>query len=573
MKLSAKIIISIFFVLNLLFGFSQTPYPKDYFIPPLNFQWLLSGSFAELRANHFHSGIDIKTKGEEGKVVCAAADGYVSRIKISPYGFGKAIYITHPNGFTTVYGHLRSLYANIGQLAKQEQYRQESFDIDYFPEKNLIPVKKGDTIAFSGNSGSSGGPHLHFEIRDSKTEKPIDPQLFGFLIKDFIRPAITSVIVYPEESNGSINGKKAPVQFETAGWGPVHRLKETDTVLIAGKWSLAIESHDLMNDNSNKNGIARYEVYIDSVLYFAWDASTFAFNESRYVNSFIDYARYYHTGHRFMRTHIDKNNQLSMYTLAESKGIFKAVPGSNSKIKIVVRDSHQNESVLRFFVKGMTQDSLNTPKQTEGKFIDCTQAQNLHYSGFDIMMPKGALNNDIWFTWTAKPKTNTSCSKVFQIHNPETPLHDYIDLAITPDPAFLALGSKLVLAQIRPGKVPSAAGGTLIEGKLKARIREFGSYTIMADSTPPVIKPLNISDRKDVSRQQSLRLKISDNFSGIASYRGTLNVKWILMDYDAKNALLEYLFDDRMQSGENTFELTVTDGCGNQAVYRATLTK
>ncbi len=322
--------VRIYFILIIIFSVfslnAQDNYPKDYFISPVDFPISLSGTFAELRAGHFHSGIDIRTAGEEGKPIVACADGYVARIKISPYGFGKALYIDHPNGYTTVYAHLQKMSPAIDAWLKSEQYKLEKFDVDLFPPKNLLKVKQGEIICYSGNSGSSEGPHLHFEIRNTKTEMPVNPQLFGLPVKDFIRPVISALRISPEVNGGTINGKTTPLIPELTGWGPVYKLKDKNPININGSYSISVQVSDLLNGSNNKNGIFRFAVYIDSVLCFDWQAETFNFNETRYINSFIDYSHYYNTGKRYITTRIAPNNKLTMYKTATNQGIFYCCP-------------------------------------------------------------------------------------------------------------------------------------------------------------------------------------------------------------------------------------------------------
>lgn len=550
---------------------AQDRYPKDYFRSPVDFPISLSGTFAELRNNHFHSGIDIRTQGEEGKNIYACADGYVSRVKISPYGFGKALYISHPNGFTTVYAHLLKLNPVIEAWVKSEQYRLEKFEVDLFPPKELLKVKKGEIICYSGNSGSSEGPHLHFEIRESKTEMIIDPQLFGLPIKDLIRPVISSIKIVPEGLGAKINGKSSTQTPELAGWGPVYRLKEQDVIKVAGSFSLGLQVHDLLNGSNNKNGIGNFAVYIDSVLLFEWQAEKFSFSETRYINSFIDYAQYIKHGQRYMMTRIAPNNKLSMYKNSNNRGVFVPIPDSVHEVKVVVRDAAGNESILQFKVKGEKAEVLKTNEIIKNPVFSYGKTNTFSDQGFELVVPGKSLYDDIAFTHSVSNARPSTCSRVYQIHNPETPLHDYIDVTITVDSAYQKLGRKLVLARLRPGKAPSSIGGKFDNGNLKASIREFGQYAVMADSTAPVIKPVNISNGKSVKDQQTIRLTISDDFSGIMSYNAYLNGKWILMDYDAKNRLLEYKRDDLLKQGVNEFLLHAEDYCGNSVTYKATL--
>lgn len=550
---------------------AQPNYPKDYFISPVEFPISLSGTFAELRANHFHSGIDIRTQREEGKKVLACADGYVSRVRISPYGFGKALYITHPNGYTTVYAHIRGFNPVIDAWVKSEQYRLEQFDVDLFPPKYLLSVTKGELVCFSGNTGSSQGPHLHFEIRDSKTEMPVEPQLFGLPIRDFVRPAITSIRIYPEGEASSVNEKADPLNLELAGWGPVFRLKNPDTIRVAGNYAIGLQAYDMLSGSNNRNGIYRYSVYIDSVLRFDWQAETFNFAETRYVNSFIDYAEFQKTGHRFIMTRVAPNSKLSMYKVSENRGIFKTTPWSVNHVKVVVADASGNEAVLRFIVSGQ---KPGIPRKTDksGKlYFSYLTPNNFSNKDFSVSIPGNCLYDSLSFFWSMTKALPGCCSPVHHINKPDVPLHDYIDVTVLVDSNYRKLGNKLLLASLRPGKRPSSAGGKYQHGSIKAQIREFGQYAVMADTTAPVIKALNISDGKTITNQQTIRISISDNFSGINTYRGSINGVWILMDYDAKNHLLEYRRDDRLIQGKNEFLLVVEDYCGNSSSYKALL--
>jgi len=568
---NARFLSSFIFIICGIAVNAQENYPKDYFRSPVDFPISLSGTFAELRTNHFHSGIDIRTQGEEGKNVYACADGYISRIKVSPFGFGKALYVDHPNGYTTVYAHLQKMSPAIEAWLKSEQYKLEKFDVDLFPPRYLLKVKQGEVICYSGNSGSSEGPHLHFEIRETKTEMTVNPQLFGIPIRDFIRPVITSFRIVPEGYGSKVNGKSSLLVPELTGWGPVYKFKDQNVIKVAGSFTLSIKAYDMLNSSDNKNGIYRFAVYIDSILRFNWQAEKFNFNETRYINSLIDYEHYIREGERYITTGIAPNNKLNMYRDSVSRGIFTPEPDSAYQVKLVISDASNNESVLRFAVKGEKSAGNIKEEINHSPMFSYSKTNTFSEKGFKIVVPGNCLYDDLKFTYSVSNARPNTCSKVYQIHIAEIPLHDYIDLIINVDSAYRSLGNKLVLAKLRPGKSPSSAGGKFENGSLKARIREFGQYAVMADSTAPVIKPVNISNGKSITDQQTIKITISDDFSGINSYNAYLNGKWILMDYDAKNQLLEYKRDDRLVKGINEFLLKVADYCGNESTYKAIL--
>ena len=550
---------------------AQQNYPRGEFISPVEFPLLLSGTFAELRSNHFHSGIDIRTQGVEGKRILACADGYVSRIRISPFGFGKTVYITHPNGYSTVYAHLSGFNPEIAAWSKSEQYRMEQFDVDLFPQAGLIKVKQGDVIGYSGNSGSSQGPHLHFEIRDSGTERPVNPLLFGIAVKDFTRPTINGIRLYPEGENALINGKATPFNPGIAGWGLSYRLSKSDTIEVSGGVSFGINAHDLLSGSNNKNGINRISVFAGSELFFEWNAESFSFSETRYINSFIDYASYSSSRERFMRTKIEPNNKLSLYKKVTSNGILNVREGILYPIKIEIADGSGNTSAINFVIKGRLVQSGGIKSIINGQVFSYRRLNRFITPHLKISMPGDCLYDSIVFEYSSTASNGKFCAPVHIIHRNETPLHDYYDLSIRVDSACQKLADKLVVVSLNNNDKPSSTGGKYQNGFVNTRAREFGRFTVMADTVAPVIKPLNITNNKNVGKQNSIRISISDNLSGIKSYRGTLNGKWILMDYDPKNKLLEYNFDELINPGVNEFLLEVTDDAGNKSSYNALL--
>lgn len=547
-----------------------------YFMPPLDGILQLSGTFAELRGNHFHSGIDLRTGSKEGLPVRACADGYVVRIKVQQGGFGKAVYINHPNGYTTVYAHLLSFNEEINNYTRAKQYEAESFEVDLFPPKEFLRVSKGDIIASSGNSGASEGPHLHFEVRETETEFPVDPLLFDFPVKDWIRPTMHGLRIYPEGNNSTVNGSTEPVSLSLAGWGPVYRLKISDTIAVSGRFSLGISATDLLNETSNRNGVVRFAVFIDSLPVFEWKAEKFAFHETRYINSFIDYPHYYSTNLRFMRTRVDPGNKLSMYSLKPGNGIFSVAPGSVHYIKVVVTDSRQNESILRFIAKGSAGDGFHavTPKtpattglkSKAGLLFTIDKTNTFATPGMRISLPGKCLYDSIRFEFNESSPLPGMFSPIYQVHYPIVPLQDYYDLSLKVDSVPGISTKKLTVVRLNSLNRPSSAGGKYENGFIKLRTRDFGRYSVMADTTAPVIKPVNIKDGMEVKELQAIKITINDNLSGICSYRGTLNGSWILMDYDAKNRLLTYERDALLLPGENILTLTVTDWVGNISV-------
>lgn len=565
------IILSLFFFLYFLNLNAQDTYPTSYFRSPVDYTPLLSGTFAELRGNHFHSGIDIKTGGVEGKPVYGPADGFVSRIKISPSGYGKALYVVHPNGYTTVYGHLSSFRKDIQEYVVKSQYERESFEVDLFPVAGLLKVKKGEVFCFTGNSGSSMGPHLHFEIRDSNTEEPIDPILFDIPVKDFVKPTLKGFRIYAEGENSRVNGNRGSAEPMLAGWGDDYHFRLGDTVTVSGAVSFGVQAWDLLNDASNKNGINRLSITIDSSVFFNYTAQRFSFNETRFLNALIDYAEYYKTGQRYIRTKKLPNSKLSLYTKVSNGGMFYPKSGKTYSVKVQLADGSDNISTLKFKIRGEPAVIPEAKPTYTGQLFTYKNLNRFVSPHLRITMPGDCLYDSIYFEYSSSKSLKTTCAPVHSIHTPLVPLHNFYELSVRVDSVWRPYAEKLTLVRLNSKNKPSSVGGTYENGFINAKVRDFGRYTIMADTTKPTIKPRNISDQKKITAQSSIECIIGDDLSGIKSYRATLNGQWILMEYDSKNSLLTYKFDGRLKSGENKFVLVVKDGCQNENQYKATL--
>ncbi len=571
MKPNKIIAFLIFFALSGNKSPAQTAYPLDYFSAPVDIPIVLSGSFAELRSNHSHSGIDIRTQGVEGKNILACADGYVSRIRISPFGFGKTLYVTHPNGYSTVYAHLSGFRTDIASWARSEQYRLEQFEVDLFPAPGLLKVTRSEIIAFSGNSGSSQGPHLHFEIRESATEMPVNPLLFGMPVRDFTRPVINAVRIYPEGQTSTVAGRKTDFDPKIAGWGTSYRLVDNNEIEAAGAVSFGINAHDLQSGGTNKNGINLFRVLVDSLPFFEWKAEKFSFAETRYINSFIDYAFYNKAKERFIRTKKAPNNKLSLYKTIKNDGILEITAGKSYTITIETADGHGNLSSVGFKIKGVSAPWPSGLPLGNLPVFSHDRLNEFSSNDLRISLPGKCLYDTLHFEYSTSPALPEHCASVHSIHKPDVPLHDYFDLSIRIGDAWLGYEKKLIMVKLGNTGKPESAGGT-VEGEfLRARVREFGRYTVMADTVSPVIKAINIRNNQKQEPGKAVVLSISDDLSGIKNYRGTMNGRWILMDYDPKNKRLTYTPDDRMNTGSNAFVLYVEDGAGNASEYKATL--
>ncbi|MCX6276686.1 MAG: M23 family metallopeptidase [Bacteroidetes bacterium] len=550
---------------------------KDYFRSPVNFPITMAGSFGEIRRNHFHSGIDIRTGGAEGKPVYAIADGYVSRVNISGTGFGKALYVSHPNGYTSLYAHLQRYAGPIAAWVKSRQYSKESFTMDAEVPPGELKVKKGDLIAYSGNSGASGGPHVHFEIRDSKTQEIVDPLDFGFVKPDNSLPGITSVSIYPQDNRALINFSDHQVTLPVAGNAGIYSIKRQDTVKVTGNVIFGIATSDAA-DGGLKTGVNVIQLSVDGITVFSQDINRFAFAETRYVNSILDYPAFVLNKRKIQRSYIAPNNKLGVYSDVKNRGIVNFSDSKPHKIKYVVKDAFGHSSQLIFWVKSHPPPNTgarpgNGSEAVYGSDQKFTYKNDNQFirDNLKFEVPKEAVYEDFPFIYQESASVRGSYSPVHHLHNKLTPLNTWCNLTIRCVNLPPKLTSKALIVSVLAGDKFSTVGGKWENGWVTTRIRDFGNYTVTVDTEPPVIKPVNIFKNKNIRKQSSIRMIISDNLAGIDSYRGTLNSKWILMEYDAKTRSLVYAFDDHIKTGKNQFVLTVTDAVGNTARYEAAL--
>jgi Peptidase family M23 len=550
------------------------PIDPNYYAPPLKIPFFLAGNFAELRPNHFHAGIDIKTQGKTGLPVYAAAAGYISKITISPSGYGNAMYINHPNGTTTVYGHLESFAPQVEEYIRKIQYEKEVFAIEQEMPEGTFPIKKGEQIARSGNAGSSGGPHLHFEIRRTKEQIVLNPLLFHMPLKDDIKPTIQAVMVYPVSDDATVSGKQVPQRFETVLAGNTYQIKANPTIQVYGKIGFGIQSIDKLDGNPNQCGIYSMKLTVDNELIFSFTLDDFAQNESRYINSLLDYDRAIRTGQRLYRTWLQPGNKLNIYDTVEKRGIYKATDEKLHQVKYEITDAYGNETSLAFQIQ--SKEIKTTPKESKGEEFKYNRNNRIRNDELEFSIPEGALYDDVNFLYSKKPALPKFYSPVFQLHNAFVPLHFACPLRIKAGNLPANLQDKAMLAQIDPtsGKIYSATG-KYVDGWVEGNIKILGNYVVAVDNVAPKITSLSIGTKKPQKITNDLKFKVTDNLSGIETFRGTIDGKWVLFEYDMKNNLLSYTFDKtRFQFNKNhSLILVVTDFKGNASTYKANFHK
>jgi len=559
------------FILSFSFTLqAQDSLPKNYFINPLQIPISLAGTFGEIRTDHYHTGIDIKTEGKEGLPVYAAANGYISRIVVSPYGYGNALYIMHPNGYITLYGHLSRFNDAIASFVKHRQYAEEKYLQDISLTPGQIKVSQGDTIAFSGSTGASEGPHLHFEIRNARTEDPINPLLAGYKCVDNLPPIIEGIALYPLTDSSNINGEHRPLYIRVEKKRNHYILKYDSSIHAYGSIGMGISCFDVAEKSESHNGpyIKILKDNEDTIYDACMNVLNFA--TIRFINGHIDYAAMHSRIDTLEYSFLQDNDRLNIYKKLLNKGRINFELDKKHKLEYIVRDFNGNASTLEFKVEG----DKKKPKvyHDTAKYITTAYWEKpFKYAdkGMKIEIPEGALFNNMHFHYTIDTAgSNTEISPIYNIQDENIPLSVKYTLMLKPNPDLPdSLMKKAVVVHLQ-GKRRSSIGGTWENGYMVAHPKGFGSYVVAIDLYRPVIKPVNIFKNKDMSRENAVVFTVTDNLSGIGSFRATVDGKWILMQSNPKNNTIYYTFDEHVGEGKHHLRLVVTDEVGNTSVYQ-----
>ncbi|MBF6609317.1 MAG: M23 family metallopeptidase [Flavobacterium sp.] len=556
-----KTLLSLFlFVITFTATFAQNNYPKDYFRSPMDIPLQLSGNFGELRTNHFHAGLDFRTQQKEGLNIYAAAEGYVSRIKISTYGYGKAIYITHPNGFTTLYGHLQKGSPRLEKFIKEQQYKEKAYEIEVFLKPDELVVKKGELIAFSGNTGGSQGPHLHFEVRDSKSEKAINPiHFYSDILHDRKRPAVVNVVAYPLNDSAVVNRSKNPVLLDLKTLSDGSYVAER--VLANGPIGFGVNTYDSDNSSSFKNGTYKVEAFSNGSLSFGYTFDTFAFDESRYLNALMDYSRYKRTRQKVQKLFMKQPYPLSIIRTNDKNGIVDVSPNLTQNYRIELTDFSNNRSTITIPVE---YSPLPATDESDIKitpfYLTASKDHNFEKDNFSVFIPANTFYEDFHLQFDVK-------DNVLTLHNDSTPAHTNVTISVVDTTLTEEQREKSFIASVNGKRL--GYNSTKRKGNtFTTYTKNLGDFTIAQDTIAPKISISKSIEGKWITSQKSLDFTISDNLSGLKEYNGYLNGEWVLFEYEHKLRRISYDFDDdKTVDGRNELKIVVSDNVGNSAIF------
>lgn len=526
---------------------------------------ILSGTFGELRSNHFHSGMDLKTQQREGIKIYATASGYVSRIKISHWGYGKAVYITHPNGYTTVYGHLKKFDKKIETYLKKKQYEKKSFSIQLFPKPSELPVSKSEIIAFSGSTGGFVGPHLHYEIRKTNGAIPINPMLFGLRVADHKRPSINALYAYPLSYEAQVHQSAKPVKIN------FKRQKNgtylSDSVLASGTIGFGVNAFDRQDGALNKNGIYSLELHVNGEKIYQHQVEKFSFDESKYINLLIDYKHYSKHRQRIQKCFVQPNNKLSIYDKQFPElGFIEVENGKNYTAKIIAKDLDGNQTTLIIPITGKTAPiTLKNQEKITDYPVIATAFNKFKKDGVTVAFPKNTFYEDLYLDFRVNVDGTT------HIHKPITPLHKSYTLTFDVSKYTPEERKHLFIASYNYKGHPRYSSTIKKENTFYTKTKKLGKFALISDYKAPTVAPSNFKDGQWLTKYRYLKVSIKDNLSGIKSYKGSIDGQWILMEWDLKRGVLVYDFNDlKLNGSKHKLKVVVTDNAHNTKTYSAT---
>jgi hypothetical protein len=537
-----KNLLLVFFFFILCFvAYSQTQSP---FIFPLKGKIALNGNYGEVRPNHFHAGIDFKTHYVNHLLIYAVADGYVSRIKISTTGYGKVLYVTHPNGLVSVYGHEYAFADKIKQYVENTQEIAEVFEIELFPKPTDLPVKQGDVIGYTGNTGSSEGPHLHFEIRDEKTEAPLNPLRY-LKIEDEVAPKIQRIALY---SFYKLEKLLIPS-------------KKIDTLILPQATGFGIECFDYEQTQGNKNNIYKAEIYVDGKLYYQHIIDSIPFDLARYVNTYADYDLKKQQRITIQKLFKEKNNDLPIYKIINNNGFIFFKDEAYHRIQLVAYDFYNQKDEVVFVVKTVPSTAK---KESFGGLNNCLESFKVNMADYSLELPAKSLYEDAKLLVSYQNNVLSFTAERYDI-----PFQNNCSITLKVPQNLIKYGNKLCLADVTKG-TKSYVDGNFENGFVKANIKTFGKYKVDADTIAPQITLLS-QKKIPYKTGNIISFKVSDSYSGIGVFKLHLNGKWHLAEYERKTNTIFFTIDDKVTKGSIILNLQVSDKKNNQANLQTTL--
>lgn len=544
------------FILGL--SFAQNNASSNYHWP-LGIDPILSANFGELRPNHFHMGIDFKTNGKTGYKIYSIEDGFVSRVKVSTYGYGKVVYIDHPNGITSVYAHCTEFKGEIDSLVRATQEKEQNFEVEIFPNKDAIKIKRGDVIAISGNTGGSSAPHLHFELRDTKTEHALNPLLYGFDIADHKAPEIRNVKIYGLTESGYRRPNRS-VRYTVTKSGANYVVSAGSITLPSsyltnsGGIGFAFDVIDRFDAASNQCGLFGSVLIIDGDTLFGQETKRIPFESTRYVNCHKDYEEYSSNKRKFHKSFRTKENDLPIYT-TKGLGIFQGAADKIHKVEYIAWDVKGNRSVFKFDLKIEGSPS----GAAMGDFIGSSYVRPSE--GKEIS--NGNTTVEFGLGTVYEPMLVKESTIQTTIGNRETPVHNAYRIRIKSE---AVQDGKHYIEMITAGGKRRALSIFYDGNEIICDSKYFGSYTLKRDVTPPSIVPIGFTSASTIYNRSIIQWKISDTEIGIEDYDLFIDGQWVLLEYEYKDGSITHSLSPSLK-GEHEFKLIVKDACKNEAVW------
>ena len=561
-------------LLTIFTAYGQKLNPDYYTYPLKNVAGYYSANFGEMRPNHFHSGTDFKTDGVEGKSVVAVADGYVARVAYSPSGYGLALYVNHPNGTTSVYGHLSRFRKDIADFVFEERHRQQRSRIDVECKPDQFKVKRGEEIAKSGNTGSSMGPHLHFEIRNTASQKTLNI-IAQRLVKpkDSISPYIMKLHYFEVDTIQGVPVHSKPTTYAVyKSDDNTYRTKQTSPIKVGRKGYFVVECSDRKNDCANTYGVYNLKAEIDGKRYFEYRMDGFTFDMSRYCNAVSWYPQQRKSRNEVMRMARLQGCPESFYPVMINNGLIRTAAAEQRTIKITATDDCGNSSTLSFEVVGKPDAECFQPTLSPDAVIAEYNHDFAHKidDTVSVIIPRGALYESIALDLrksdiTPKSESVEILTPAYTIHNGDTPLHKSIGVVFTQKVAA-ELHPHTTMAAVDSAGNISYAGGRYQYNRLAGRTTSFGTYCLVADTTPPVITP-QFEQGQDMRSKNRLSVRLSDNFAGIASYNAYIDEEWVAVDYSRSRIHIDLRAEGISGGKKHTIRVVAKDNCGNKTSW------